>query len=67
LCETEGLVEEQTEIIKAVRAFDHEKILPGTELQHADEDPQEIVDGLKEPGIFGLMIPGSTTGSASRC
>ncbi len=58
LCETEGLTEEQTEIIKAVRTFVDEKILPvATELEHADTYPQEIVDGLKELGIFGLMIP----------
>ncbi|MDN4174968.1 acyl-CoA dehydrogenase family protein [Nocardioides sp. SOB77] len=58
LCETEGLTEEQTEIVKAVRTFVDERILPvATELEHADEYPQEIVDGLKELGIFGLMIP----------
>ena len=27
------------------------------ELEHADEYPTEIVEGLKELGIFGLMIP----------
>jgi alkylation response protein AidB-like acyl-CoA dehydrogenase len=58
LCETEGLSEDQTEILKAVRTFVEEKILPvATELEHADEYPQEIVDGLKELGVFGLMIP----------
>ncbi|MEO9325984.1 acyl-CoA dehydrogenase family protein [Nocardioides sp. C4-1] len=58
LCETEGLTEDQTEILKAVRTFVEEKILPvATELEHADTYPQEIVDGLKELGIFGLMIP----------
>jgi alkylation response protein AidB-like acyl-CoA dehydrogenase len=58
LCETEGLTEDQTEILKAVRQFVEEKILPvATELEHADEYPQEIVDGLKELGIFGLTIP----------
>ena len=58
LCETDGLTEDQTEIIKAVRTFVEEKILPvATELEHADEYPQEIVDGLKELGIFGLTIP----------
>jgi alkylation response protein AidB-like acyl-CoA dehydrogenase len=58
LCETEGLTEDQTEILKAVRTFVDERILPvATELEHADEYPQEIVDGLKELGIFGLMIP----------
>lgn len=58
LCETEGLTEDQTEILKAVRQFVDEQILPvATELEHADEYPQEIIDGLKELGIFGLMIP----------
>lgn len=58
LCQTEGLTDDQTEILKAVRTFVEEKILPvATELEHADEYPQEIVDGLKELGIFGLTIP----------
>ncbi|CAN5599590.1 acyl-CoA dehydrogenase family protein [soil metagenome] len=58
LCETEDLTDDQTEILKAVRTFVEDKILPvATELEHADEYPQEIVDGLKELGIFGLMIP----------
>ncbi|MBB3040842.1 acyl-CoA dehydrogenase family protein [Nocardioides soli] len=58
LCETDGLTEDQSEILKAVRTFVNEKILPvATELEHADEYPQEIVDGLKELGIFGLTIP----------
>jgi len=58
LCETEGLTEDQTEILKAVHTFVEERILPvATELEHADEYPQEIIDGLKELGIFGLTIP----------
>jgi len=58
LCETEGLTEDQIEILKAVRAFVEKEILPvATELEHADEYPTEIVEGLKELGIFGLMIP----------
>jgi alkylation response protein AidB-like acyl-CoA dehydrogenase len=58
LCETDGLTEDQTEILKAVRTFVDERIIPvATELEHADEYPQEIVDGLKELGIFGLTIP----------
>ncbi|MGH3306761.1 MAG: acyl-CoA dehydrogenase family protein, partial [Nocardioides sp.] len=48
----------QTEILGAVRTFVDEKILPvATELEHADEYPTEIVEGLKELGMFGLMIP----------
>ncbi|MDX6373366.1 MAG: hypothetical protein QOD98_2354 [Nocardioidaceae bacterium] len=58
LCETDGLTEDQVEILKAVRTFVDEQIIPvATELEHADEYPQEIVDGLKELGIFGLTIP----------
>jgi alkylation response protein AidB-like acyl-CoA dehydrogenase len=58
LCETDGLTEDQVEILKAVRAFVEAKILPvATELEHRDEYPTEIVEGLKELGVFGLMIP----------
>ena len=58
LCQTDGLTDDQTEILKAVRTFVDEQIIPvATELEHADEYPQEIVDGLKELGIFGLTIP----------
>jgi alkylation response protein AidB-like acyl-CoA dehydrogenase len=58
LCQTDGLTEDQTEILKAVRQFVDEQIIPvAQELEHADEYPQEIVDGLKELGVFGLMIP----------
>ena len=58
LVTTEGLTDIQEEILKTVRQFVDKKILPvATELEHADEYPQEIVDGLKELGIFGLMIP----------
>ncbi len=49
LCQTSGLSEDQTEILKAVRTFVEEKILPvATELEHADEYPTAIVEGLKE-------------------
>jgi alkylation response protein AidB-like acyl-CoA dehydrogenase len=55
---TDGLTEEQTELIKLVREFVDEQILPvATELEHKDEYPTEIVEGMKEMGIFGLMIP----------
>jgi alkylation response protein AidB-like acyl-CoA dehydrogenase len=58
LCQTEGLTSDQIEILGAVADFVDEKIIPvATELEHADEYPQEIIDGLKELGIFGLMIP----------
>ncbi len=58
LCETDGLTEDQTEILKAVKVFVDEQIIPvAQELEHADEYPTEIVNGLKELGVFGLMIP----------
>ncbi|MFW6775354.1 acyl-CoA dehydrogenase family protein [Nocardioides sp. CPCC 205120] len=58
LCQTDGLTDVQTEIVKAVRQFVEDKIIPvATELEHADEYPTEIVEGLKELGVFGLMIP----------
>ena len=58
LCQTEGLTEDQSEILKAVRVFVDEQIIPvAQELEHSDTYPQEIVDGLKELGVFGLTIP----------
>src|SRR3954464_9562084 len=58
LCETEGLTDIQTEILGAVRQFVEKEIIPvATELEHGDVYPTEIVEGLKEMGIFGLMIP----------
>ena len=58
LCETDGLTEDQTEILNAVRVFVDEQIIPvAQELEHSDTYPTEIVEGLKELGVFGLMIP----------
>jgi alkylation response protein AidB-like acyl-CoA dehydrogenase len=58
LCQTDGLTDDQIEILKAVRDFVEREILPvATELEHRDEYPTKIVEGLKELGLFGLMIP----------
>ncbi|NLU72809.1 acyl-CoA dehydrogenase [Streptomyces sp. HNM0575] len=58
LAQTEGLTEIQQEILSTVRSFVDKEILPvATELEHRDEYPTEIVEGLKELGLFGLMIP----------
>jgi len=58
LCATEGLSDIQDEILKTVRQFVEAEILPvAGELESKDEYPTEIVEGLKEMGIFGLMIP----------
>jgi alkylation response protein AidB-like acyl-CoA dehydrogenase len=58
LCETEGLTDIQTEILKTVRDFVDNEILPvATRLEHADEYPADIVEGMKDLGLFGLTIP----------
>ncbi|PWI41494.1 acyl-CoA dehydrogenase family protein [Streptomyces sp. ICBB 8177] len=58
LQQTEGLTEIQQEILKTVRDFVDKEIIPvATELEHRDEYPTQIVEGLKELGVFGLMIP----------
>ena len=58
LGQTEGLTDVQEEILRTVRSFVDKEILPHAgALEHADEYPTDIVSGLKELGIFGLMIP----------
>ena len=58
LAQTAGLTDVQQEILSTVRDFVDKEIIPvATELEHRDEYPQQIVDGLKELGLFGLMIP----------
>jgi len=58
LAETEGLTEIQSDIIAAIRDFVDKEILPNASyLEHNDEYPTDIVNGLKELGVFGLMIP----------
>ncbi|MEX1908988.1 acyl-CoA dehydrogenase family protein [Janibacter sp. Y6] len=55
---TDGLSEEQHDLLGLVREFVDEQIIPvAQQLEHADEYPQGIVDQMKEMGIFGLMIP----------
>lgn len=57
LQQTHGLSDEQREIVATVRAFVDREILPvATALEHADEYPQAIVDGMRDLGLFGLMI-----------
>ncbi len=58
LAQTSGLTEVQQEILATVRAFVEKEILPhATDLEHKDEFPEAIVDGMREMGLFGLMIP----------
>ena len=58
LAQTDGLTDVQQEILAAVRDFVDNEIIPNAQrLEHADEYPTDIVEGLKEMGIFGIMIP----------
>jgi alkylation response protein AidB-like acyl-CoA dehydrogenase len=55
---TDGLSDVQREILATVREFVDEQIIPvATELEHEDEYPTAIVEGLQEMGVFGLTIP----------
>ncbi|MCW2494316.1 acyl-CoA dehydrogenase family protein, partial [Jatrophihabitans sp.] len=57
LAQTAGLTEVQTEILAAVKSFVDKEIIPyATELEHKDEFPEAIVEGMKEMGLFGLTI-----------
>ena len=58
LAQTDGLTDIQQEILATVRTFVDKEIIPvANELEHADEYPAQIVEGMKEMGLFGLMIP----------
>ncbi|MFI7678798.1 acyl-CoA dehydrogenase family protein [Actinophytocola sp. NPDC049390] len=58
LAQTAGLTEIQQEILATVRDFVDKEIIPHAQaLEHADTYPADIVDGMKEMGLFGLTIP----------
>ena len=58
LAQTEGLTEFEQDILATVRDFTVKEIIPvATELEHRDEYPTQIVDGMKQLGLFGLTIP----------
>src|SRR2546429_8865200 len=58
LAQTAGLTDIQREILATVRDFVDKEIIPHAQaLEHADTYPQDIVDGMKEMGLFGLTIP----------
>ncbi|GAA5128330.1 acyl-CoA dehydrogenase family protein [Haloechinothrix salitolerans] len=57
LAQTAGLTDVQSEILATVRDFVDKEIIPhAQELEHADTYPAEIVEGMKEMGLFGLTI-----------
>jgi alkylation response protein AidB-like acyl-CoA dehydrogenase len=57
LAQTPGLTEVQRDILATVRAFVDKEIIPNAQrLEHADEYPTDIVNGMREMGLFGLTI-----------
>ncbi|MFI0357340.1 acyl-CoA dehydrogenase family protein [Actinomadura sp. 9N407] len=57
LQQTYGLSDDQREILATVRAFVDREILPvAAELERTDTYPQAIVDGMRDLGLFGLVI-----------
>src|ERR1700710_2841555 len=58
LAQTENLTEIQQDILRTVQDFVEKEIIPhAQELEHADEYPTKIVEGMKELGLCGLTIP----------
>ena len=60
ICSFDGLDlrDEQLDILNAVRDFVDNEIIPvAHDLEARDEYPEEIVQGLREMGLFGMRIP----------
>ncbi len=52
------LTEEQQAVVRTVREFVEDQVYPvAEELEHRDEYPEKIVEGMKELGLFGLTVP----------
>lgn len=53
-----SLSEEQAELVQLIRSFVDKEVLPvASELDHRDEFPAELVETMKEIGLFGITIP----------
>ena len=49
---------EQREIVATIREFVERDVMPvAMELEHADAYPEELVQTMKELGLFGVTIP----------
>src|ERR1700753_546207 len=58
LAQTAGLTDVTREILATVHDFVDKEIIPNAQaLEHADEYPTDIVEGMKEMGLFGLTVP----------
>src|SRR5438309_3660595 len=52
------LTDVQKEIVATLREFGEKEVIPvANDLKHRDEYPAEIVEKMKEIGLFGLKIP----------
>ena len=52
------LTDTQKAIIETVRDFVEKEVMPvAEELEHKDEFPEKIYEGMKEMGLFGLTVP----------
>ena len=57
LAQTPGLTEVQRDILATVHEFVDREIIPHAQrLEHADAYPAEIVEGMRDMGLFGLTI-----------
>jgi alkylation response protein AidB-like acyl-CoA dehydrogenase len=55
---TADLTTEQREIVSTIREFVERDVVPvASELEHADEYPNALVETMKELGLFGVTIP----------
>ena len=58
LAQTAELTDVQREILATVRGFVDKEVIPhAQELEHSDTYPEDIVEGMKEMGLFGITIP----------
>ena len=52
------LTDIQQEILSTVREYVDREVIPvADEMEHGDEFPEKIVEGMKEMGLFGLTVP----------
>lgn len=52
------LTEEEQLIVSQVRRFVEKEVLPvASELEHRDEYPHQLVEQMKQMGIFGVAVP----------
>lgn len=50
--------DEQRLIVKTVKRFVNEEVIPvASEMEHHDQYPDDLVDQMKELGLFGMNVP----------